>query len=166
MRSAPFFGPAPHINFHEKSAPEANSKAMSPPKIPPDCLQVPFKRTGCRSRGPLPPGPACRGGHRSGGRRRKTRKARKAASRGRRTASGRRPAGGRRQRGRTGVKIKTFGPLLLGSSPEIDPGTPLDRPGAPRTSICTKNQPRGPILRLFRGFWVDEEILYFGVGPR
>ena len=22
--------------------------------------------------------------------------------------------------------------------PEIDPGTPLDRPGAPRTSICTK----------------------------
>jgi len=56
----------------------------------------------------------------------------------------------------------TYGPFLC-FSPEIDPGAPLDRPGAPRTSICTKNQPRGPILRLFRGFWVDEEILYFGV---
>jgi len=29
-------------------------------------------------------------------------------------------------------------------------GTPLDRPGPPRTSICTKNQPRRPILRPFR----------------
>jgi len=27
------------------------------------------------------------------------------------------------------------------------PGTPLDRPGPPRTSIRTKNQPRRPILR-------------------
>ena len=30
---------------------------------------------------------------------------------------------------------------------EIAPGTPLDRPAVPRTSICTKNQPRIPILR-------------------
>ena len=30
-----------------------------------------------------------------------------------------------------GVKIKIFGPVLRGFSPEIDPGTPLDRPGAP-----------------------------------
>jgi len=30
------------------------------------------------------------------------------------------------------------------------PGPPLDRPGPPRTSICTKNQPRKPILRPFR----------------
>ena len=35
--------------------------------------------------------------------------------------------------------------------PEIDPGIPLDRPGPPRTSICTQNQPRRPILRPFRG---------------
>ena len=32
------------------------------------------------------------------------------------------------------------------------PGTPLDRPGPPRTSTCTKNQPRRPLLRQFR--WV------------
>ena len=49
------------------------------------------------------------------------------------------------------VKIKIFGPVLLCFSPEIDPGTPLDRPAAPRTSICTKSQPRRPILRPFRG---------------
>ena len=36
------------------------------------------------------------------------------------------------------VKIKIFGPVFLGSSQEMDPGTPLDRPGAPRTSLCTK----------------------------
>ena len=30
------------------------------------------------------------------------------------------------------------------------PGTPLDRPGPPRTSICTNNQSRRPILRPFR----------------
>jgi len=35
--------------------------------------------------------------------------------------------------------------------PEIDPGTPLDRPGVPGTSICTKNRHRRPILRPFRG---------------
>ena len=49
-----------------------------------------------------------------------------------------------------GAKIKIFGPVFLGFRPEIDPGTPLDRPGTPRTSICTKNQPRRPILRPFR----------------
>ena len=54
-----------------------------------------------------------------------------------------------KRRGR-GVKIKIFVPVFLGFSPEIDPGTPLDRPGAPRTSICTKNQPRRPILMPFR----------------
>ena len=32
----------------------------------------------------------------------------------------------------------------------FSPGTPFDRPGPPRTSICTKNQPRKPILRPFR----------------
>ena len=48
------------------------------------------------------------------------------------------------------VKIKIFGPVFLVFNPEIDPGTPLDRPGAPRTSIRTKNQPRRPILRPFR----------------
>ena len=31
------------------------------------------------------------------------------------------------------------------------PGTPLDRPGPPRTSICTKSQPRRPILMPLRG---------------
>ena len=40
-----------------------------------------------------------------------------------------------------------FGPVFLGFSPEIDPGTPLDRRGLPGTSICTKNQPRRPTLR-------------------
>ena len=35
--------------------------------------------------------------------------------------------------------------------PEIDPGHPLDRRGAPRTSICTSNPPRRPILMPFRG---------------
>ena len=49
------------------------------------------------------------------------------------------------------VGLKIFGPVLLGFRPEIDPGTPLDRPGPPRTSICTKNQHRRPILRPFRG---------------
>ena len=48
------------------------------------------------------------------------------------------------------VKIKIFGPVFRGFSPEIAPGTPLDRPGAPRTSICTKSQPRRPILKPFR----------------
>ena len=38
---------------------------------------------------------------------------------------------------------------FLGFRPEIDPGTPLDRRGLPGTSICTKNQPRRPILRPF-----------------
>ena len=40
---------------------------------------------------------------------------------------------------------------------KIDPGTPLDRRGLLGTSICTKNQPRRPILRPIRGnliFWV------------
>jgi len=31
--------------------------------------------------------------------------------------------------------------------PKPTPGTPLDRRGPPCTSICTKNQPRRPILR-------------------
>ena len=53
-----------------------------------------------------------------------------------------------------GVKIKIFGPVFRGFSPEIDPGTPLDRPGAFRTSICTKDQPRRPILRPFRGVFL------------
>ena len=53
------------------------------------------------------------------------------------------------------VKIKIFGPVFLGFSPEIDPATPLDRPGAPGTSICTKNQPRRPILRPFREVFRD-----------
>ena len=39
----------------------------------------------------------------------------------------------------------------MGFRPEIDPGPPLDRWGSPGTSICTKNQPRRPILRPFRG---------------
>ena len=58
-------------------------------------------------------------------------------------------------RGNTGylkaVWPKMFGPVLLGFRPEIDPGTPLDRRGLPGASICTKNQPRRPILRPFRG---------------
>ena len=33
---------------------------------------------------------------------------------------------------------------------EIDPGTSLDRRGSTGTSICTKSQPRRPILRPFR----------------
>ena len=48
---------------------------------------------------------------------------------------------GLKREGKKGVKIKIFGPVFLGFSPEIDPGTPLDRPGAPRTSICTKISP-------------------------
>ena len=51
------------------------------------------------------------------------------------------------------------------------PGTPLDRPGPPRTSTCTKNQPRKPILRPFRGglagggFWIWLKIVRFrGLG--
>ena len=53
--------------------------------------------------------------------------------------------------------VKTFGPVFLGFNPEVDTGTPLDRRGSPGTSMCTKNQPRVPILRPFRGnftFWV------------
>ena len=53
------------------------------------------------------------------------------------------------------------GPVLLGFSREIDPETPLDRPGAPRTSICTKNQPRRPILMPFRDdFRSVNKIMY------
>ena len=40
---------------------------------------------------------------------------------------------------------------LLGFKPKIDPGTPLDRWGLPGTSIPTRNQPRRPSLRPFRG---------------
>ena len=40
--------------------------------------------------------------------------------------------------------------LFRAFRPEIDPGTPLDRRGSPGTSICTKNQPRRPILRPFQ----------------
>ena len=53
--------------------------------------------------------------------------------------------------GGTNRGVKIFGPVFLGFRPEIDPGTPLDRRSSPGTSICTKNQPRGPILRPFRG---------------
>ena len=49
------------------------------------------------------------------------------------------------------VWLKIVGPVFLGFRPKIDPGTPLDRRGLPGTSICTKNQPRRPILRRFRG---------------
>ena len=59
----------------------------------------------------------------------------------------RRPSTGDFKRTRGPLK----GPVFLGFSPEIDPGPPLDRPDAPRTSSCTKNQPRRPILRQFRG---------------
>ena len=45
------------------------------------------------------------------------------------------------------VWLTIFGPVFLCFRPEIDPGTPLDRRGPPGTSICTKNQPRRPILR-------------------
>ena len=47
--------------------------------------------------------------------------------------------------------LKKIGPVFLCFRPKIDPGTPLDRRGLPGTSICTKNQPRRPILRPFRG---------------
>ena len=50
-----------------------------------------------------------------------------------------------------GSVAKNFGPALLCFRAKIDPGTPLDRRGLPGTSICTKNQPRRPILRPFRG---------------
>ena len=50
-----------------------------------------------------------------------------------------------------GVNIKIFGSVFWDFRPEIDPATPLDRPGAPRTSICTQNQPWRPIQRPFRG---------------
>ena len=49
------------------------------------------------------------------------------------------------------VWLKILGPVFLGFRPKIDAGTPLDRPGLPRTSICTKHQPRGPSLRPLRG---------------
>ena len=45
--------------------------------------------------------------------------------------------------GKRGVKIKIFGPVLRGFNPEIDPGTPLDRPGPPRTSIRTEKSAPG-----------------------
>ena len=50
-----------------------------------------------------------------------------------------------------------FGPVFRGFRPKIDPGTSLDRRSPPRTSICTKSQPRRPILRPFRvvfGVWM------------
>jgi len=49
------------------------------------------------------------------------------------------------------VWLKIFGPVFLDFRLKIDPGTPHDRRGSPGTSICTKNQPRRPILRQFRG---------------
>ena len=51
------------------------------------------------------------------------------------------PHGSVPKRKRGGVKMKVFGPVFVGFNQEIDPGTPLDRPGTPRTSICSKNQP-------------------------
>jgi len=50
----------------------------------------------------------------------------------------------------------------VGFRPEIDPGTPLDRPGPPRTSICTKNQPQRPTLRPNGG---ERKIQPGGRGP-
>jgi len=43
------------------------------------------------------------------------------------------------------VWLKIFGPASFGFRQKIDPGTPLDRPGPPRTSTCTQNQLRRPI---------------------
>jgi len=48
------------------------------------------------------------------------------------------------------VWLEIFGPVLRGFRPDIDPGTLVDRPGPPRTSKSTKNQPRRPILRPVR----------------
>ena len=45
------------------------------------------------------------------------------------------------------VWLEIFGPVFIGFLQEIDPGTPLDRRGPPRTSISTKNQPRRPTLK-------------------
>ena len=44
------------------------------------------------------------------------------------------------------------------------PGTPLDRRSPPRTSICTKNQPRRPILSPFRDHFIFFS-LHMGVAP-
>ena len=64
------------------------------------------------------------------------------------------------------VKIKIFGPFSLCFSKEIDPGTPLDRPGAPRTSFCTKNQPRRPILMPFRSEMRKREKNWTSTPPK
>ena len=44
--------------------------------------------------------------------------------------------------------------------PGTDPGTPLDRRGPPRTSISTKNQPRRPFLRPYRGTQKSSQIAF------
>ena len=49
------------------------------------------------------------------------------------------------------IWLEIFGPIFPGFLAQADPGTPPDRRGPPRTSICTKNRPRKPILRQFRG---------------
>ena len=49
------------------------------------------------------------------------------------------------------VWLEIFGPVFLEISAETDPRDPLDRRGPPRTSKCTGNQPRRPILMPFRG---------------
>jgi len=79
--------------------------------------------------------------------------------------------------GKKGVKIKIFGPVFRGFSPEIDPGTPLDGPGAPPDiNLHQKSAPEAnskAISLWARGgggmFW-DGAIshLYFfpGKGPR
>ena len=53
-----------------------------------------------------------------------------------------------------GVKITIFGPVFLGFGPEIDPGTPLDRPGAPPDiNLHQKSAPETNSEAISRGIW-------------
>ena len=50
------------------------------------------------------------------------------------------------------VRLEIFGPVFSGCPAETDPRDPPRSPGGPpRTSNCTNNQPRRPILRPSRG---------------
>ena len=69
-----------------------------------------------------------------------------------------------KREGKKGLKIRIFGSVFLGFSKEIDPGTPLDRPGAPPDiNLHQKSAPETNSKAISRGIW-GVWILGRGVG--
>ncbi len=54
-------------------------------------------------------------------------------------------------RGSMAIRNSDFGPVFGRFSAKLGPKTPLERRGSSCSASCTKNQPRRPILRPFRG---------------